>query len=201
MNGHCIIGSLFWANNGYWTLKFGKQSSPGWYYQAIKGTTILIQIQTCMPSNQSKCTNYDKKKNSPDVGHLHSIKTCFNSQSTAINVSKYTHSSTRMHMHTNRLTKTNTQLGQGQRFSTMQMSVFHDISTMQILILCADLEKDVEMKPINAPIRSVLLLYVRVLKTNFINTTNFWILSGSCFIFQLFVHQQRQCFPSPGYHR
>ena len=64
----------------------------------------------------------------------------------------------------------------------MQMSVFRDVSTMQIFVLCADdLEKGVEMKPIDAPIRSVLL--VRMLKTNFINATNFRILSGSRFVF------------------
>ena len=56
----------------------------------------------------------------------------------------------------------------------MQISVFRDVSTMQIFVLCADdLEKDVEMKPIDAPIHSVLLLHDRMLKTNFINATNF----------------------------
>ena len=55
----------------------------------------------------------------------------------------------------------------------MQMSVFHDVSTMQILVLCANLERAVEMMPINAPILSVLLLHVRMLKMNFIISTNF----------------------------
>ena len=119
----------------------------------------------------------------------------------AINVSKYTRIKIQMHMHTNIHIKTDSQLCQGQCFSTMQMSVFHDVSTMQILVLFMDLEKVVEMMPINAPIHSVLLLHVRMLKMNFIITTNFSILSGSCFIFQLFVHRQRQCFSSPGHRR
>ena len=43
-----------------------------------------------------------------------------------------------MHMRTSRHAKTDSQLGQGQRFSTMQMSVFRDVSTMQLFVLCAD---------------------------------------------------------------
>ena len=101
--------------------------------------------RTCAQTNPNAQTMTEK--NSSDIGHLHSIITCFNSQSTAINVSKYTRINTQMHMHTKRHTKTNSQLGEGQRFSTTQMLVFHDVSTMQILVLCADLEKISKWSP------------------------------------------------------
>ena len=108
---------------------------------------------------------------------------------TDICIQTYMHKHTRRHANTNANTGAHTFAVHGQCISTIKMLVLRaDELTMTLLRV---------MMPINAPTHADLLQHIKMLKANFINSTNLYREAPD----SSFVHQHRNDVPpSPGCH-